>query len=86
MKKIAIKNFQKVVALFFHGDILSRMRKKFSMEQRIKNLKKGESFIVSTVAERQNIRRIAMSLERLGMIETKIVTRANGGKFIVAAI
>lgn len=62
------------------------MSKNLSMEHRIKNLRVGQHFHVSTESERQHANRVAKILKRGGFIEFDVVTKADGDKFKVAAI
>jgi hypothetical protein len=62
------------------------MGKRLAIAQRVRALKVGQSFVVSTEKERQQVCRIAKSLRDAGVIEFDVVTKSDNGKFKVAAI
>jgi hypothetical protein len=62
------------------------MKPRTPLADKIRNLKKGESFTVKTEIERAAALRMAKALNDAGYLPAKITTRANGSGFTVAAI
>lgn len=60
---------------------------KLEIAQKIKSLKKGQSFTVSSESERQRASKDYHTLRRAGVVTFALTTKAVGdGTFIVAAI
>lgn len=62
------------------------MKKELPMAQRIKRLKKGEAFMVSTEGDRQAALRVGKILFDAGAVDFQITTKERGDGFVVAAI
>jgi hypothetical protein len=62
------------------------MSKTFSMAQRLKRMKAGDSFLVKTYVEREAYLRLAKSLRSIDAIPFNITTRATDGGFNVIAV
>ena len=62
------------------------MGKQLNLAQRVRVLKIGQHFHVSTEKERQEVCKVAKSLRDAGVIEFNVVTKADGERFKVAAI
>lgn len=56
------------------------------MADKLKRLKRGHSFTVSSEAERQTVCRIVKALRDAGYLPHKIITKKEGDAFKVAAI
>jgi hypothetical protein len=62
------------------------MTKEISLAQKIRALKVGKSFTVSTEKERQKACRIAKTLREACAIDFTVVTKRKGNVFKIAAI
>lgn len=62
------------------------MKKDIELAQKVRALKVGQQFIVSTERQRQRVCRVAKSLRDSGAINFRVVTREENGLFTVAAI
>lgn len=62
------------------------MKEKQPMADKLKRLKRGHSFTVSSEAERQTVCRIVKALRDAGYLPHKIITKKEGDAFKVAAI
>lgn len=60
--------------------------KELTIAQKVRGLKIGKSFTVSTEQDRQRVCRVAKSLKDAGVISFSIVTKRDGDMFKVAAI
>jgi hypothetical protein len=85
---MAMKGFVKIVLdkSLSKSIYYSPMSKESQLAAKIKALKRGTSFSVDTEAERQTVCKEATRLRRYGVIDFSVVTRAENGKFKVAAI
>lgn len=67
--------------------MLTTMNGELNLAKKVRALKPGKSFIVSSSKERQAACRVAKSLKDAGIIEFDVVTRAHyDGTYKVAAI
>lgn len=79
--------FDKILGVLYTSCMFKKSSKTFEFAQRIKKMKKHQSFDVDTKGDRTLVIQAATSLRAIGAIEFQITTRANDkGGFTVYAL
>lgn len=62
------------------------MSKALSIEERVRRMRIGQQFMVSTTTDRERASKTGKMLKKLRVVEFEIVTKKRDGGYVVAAI